>query len=257
MTMGEVSLSALLPTLIAVVVLTAITTGALYAAGIAHPGSAVGAISRGVVQLAVISVILSGVISSPVWIVLVLVLMFAVAITVAARRSFAQGDRRHGMLVCGSAMFAGILTATTVVFATGALELSPRYALAIGAIVIGNTMSIATLTGRGFVHAVNERWDQVEGWLALGATPRRATADIGRFAVREALIPSLDQTRTTGLVVLPGAFVGAIFGGISPVEAGRFQIVVLATILCAGTITSLLIWMWEGDVKQRPAVAAA
>ncbi|MDR2294612.1 MAG: ABC transporter permease [Microbacterium sp.] len=256
MTMGEVSLSALLPTLIAVVVLTAITTGALYAAGIAHPGSAVGAISRGVVQLAVISVILSGVISSPVLIVLVLVLMFAVAITVAARRTFARGDRQHGMLVCGSAMFAGILTATTVVFATGALELSPRYALAIGAIVIGNTMSIATLTGRSFVHAVNERWDQVEGWLALGATPRRATADIGRFAVREALIPSLDQTRTTGLVVLPGAFVGAIFGGISPVEAGRFQIVVLATILCAGTITSLLIWMWQGDVKQRPAVAA-
>ncbi|MCD2496902.1 ABC transporter permease [Microbacterium nymphoidis] len=256
MSMDAVSLTALLPTLIAVVLLTAITTGALAAAGIAHPGSAVSAIGRGVLQLAAISVILSGVISSPVLIALILVVMFAVAVTVASRRAFARGHRGHGVIVCGSAMFAGIVTATTVVFATGALDLAPRYALAIGAIVIGNTMSIATLTGRGFVHAVNERWDQVEGWLALGATPRRATADIGRFAVREALIPSLDQTRTTGLVVLPGAFVGAIFGGISPVDAGRFQIVVLASILCAGTITSLLIWLWEGDVKQRPSLVA-
>lgn len=42
-----------------------------------------------------------------------------------------------------------------------------------------------------------------------------------------------DQTKTTGLVTLPGAFVGAIFGGVSPLEAGRFQIVVLAAIMAA------------------------
>ncbi|MFK4789529.1 ABC transporter permease [Microbacterium sp. ZW T5_56] len=252
MSIDLVSSSALLPSLVGAAVLATITTGALYAAGIAHPGSAVTAIGRGVIQLAVISVLLSGVISSPGWIALALVVMFAIAITVAAQRTFAHGTRWRGLLVCGSAMLAGILTATTVVFTTGALDLTPRYALAIGAIVIGNAMSMATLTGRGFVHAVQERWDQVEGWLALGATPRRATADIGRLAVREALIPSLDQTRTTGLVVLPGAFVGAIFGGISPLEAGRFQIVVLATILCAGAITALLIWAWQGNVRVRP-----
>ena len=66
------------------------------------------------------------------------------------------------------------------------------------------------------------------------------------------MIPSIDQTKTTGLVVLPGAFVGAIFGGISPLEAGRFQIVVLATIMAAGSLTSVLVATWMGNVRTRP-----
>ena len=54
-----------------------------------------------------------------------------------------------------------------------------------------------------------------------------------------ALIPATDQMKTTGLVTLPGAFVGAIFGGVSPLEAGRFQLVVLAAIMAAGAITAV------------------
>ncbi|HAG63588.1 MAG TPA: hypothetical protein DCL70_06205, partial [Kocuria sp.] len=97
-----------------------------------------------------------------------------------------------------------------------------------------------------------DHWDEVEGWLALGATPRRATLDLARRAVHDALVPALDQTRTTGLVVLPGAFVGAIFGGVSPLEAGRFQIVVLGAILAAGAVSAALVTLWSGSVPTRP-----
>src|SRR5690606_28380991 len=55
------------------------------------------------------------------------------------------------------------------------------------------------------------------------------------------LLPAIDQTRTTGLVVLPGAFVGAVFAGLSPIEAGRFQLVVLASILAAGVVTASIL----------------
>ncbi|GAT86278.1 hypothetical protein CVCC1112_938 [Paenarthrobacter nicotinovorans] len=68
-----------------------------------------------------------------------------------------------------------------------------------------------------------------------------------------ALIPSIDQTKTTGLVTLPGAFVGAIFGGISPLEAGRFQIVVLAGIMAAGALTAVLVIASRAAVQLRPA----
>ncbi len=57
----------------------------------------------------------------------------------------------------------------------------------------------------------------------------------------------------TGVVVLPGAFVGAIFGGISPFEAGRFQIVVLAAIMAAGSITAVLMAIWLGGIRVRPS----
>ena len=49
------------------------------------------------------------------------------------------------------------------------------------------------------------------------------------------------------------AFVGAIFGGISPVEAGRFQIVVLAAIMAAGSVTAALLVHGLADVRVRPA----
>lgn len=244
---------AFLPTLIGVATLAAITTTVLVWARIPHPLDSAIAIARGVVQLALISVILTGVISSPAWIGVALIVMFTIAVVVATRRT---GWDTHTLVVNGTAMAAGLAITVIVVFASGALELSPRYALAIGAILIGNTMSVATLTGRVFMRAVHERWDEVEGWLALGATPRLSTREIGRQSVREALIPSIDQTKTTGLVVLPGAFVGAIFGGVSPVEAGRFQIVVLAAILCAGAVTSLLMWRWLGDVRTKPPMPA-
>lgn len=228
--------------------LVAVTLGVLAATRTPHPWAPALAILRGLIQLAAISVILAGVITSPVWVGLALLVMFGVAVVVAARRL--GGWRRIGV-VAGS-MGSGAAVALVVVFATGALDFTARYALAIGGIVIGNTMSIATIGGRRLLELADDRWDQLEGWFALGATPREATRDIARDAVYGALIPTTDQTKTTGLVTLPGAFVGAIFGGVSPVEAGRFQIVVLASIMCAGAITAVvLIGMLRG-ITTRP-----
>ncbi|MDL9978499.1 ABC transporter permease [Microbacterium sp. ASV49] len=244
------NLPALFPSVVGVVVLAAVTVGVLLAFRVRAAWSPATAILRGAIQLAILSVILTGIITSALWIALALVVMFSVASTVAARR-IGWTWRTAGMTA--SSMAAGILTACTIVFATGALELTPRYALAIGAIIIGNSMSIATLTGRHFVSGVVDRWDEVEGWLALGAVPRQSTLEQARRAVREALVPTIDQTKTTGLVVLPGAFVGAIFGGISPLDAGRFQLVVLASIMAAGSITAVLTVLWLGPVKVKPA----
>ena len=70
------------------------------------------------------------------------------------------------------------------------------------------------------------------------------------------LIPATDQTKTTGLVTLPGAFVGAIFGGLSPLEAGRFQIVVLASIMAAAAITAVVVARGLGPIRSRPTVPA-
>ncbi|WP_347110904.1 ABC transporter permease [Paenarthrobacter sp. S56] len=113
-------------------------------------------------------------------------------------------------------------------------------------------MTTAVLAGRRFTEAVNDHWEEVEGWLALGATPRQATLELARGAAHSALIPSIDQTKTTGLVTLPGAFVGAIFGGISPVEAGRFQIVVLAGIMATGAITAVAVIASRANFRTRP-----
>ncbi|MET1087727.1 MAG: ABC transporter permease, partial [Arthrobacter sp.] len=207
------------------------------------------AIVRGAVQLALISLVLSGIIASPLWVASALVVMFTVAAATATRRLRWSW---HRFAVVAGTMAVGVLVTLAVVFGTGAVAFEPRYILAVGGIVIGNTMSIAVLAGRRFAEAVREQWDQVEGWLALGATARRATLTQARHSVHAALIPSTDQTKTTGLVTLPGAFVGAIFGGASPLEAGRFQVVVLASIMAAGAITAVALIRSLGAVKVRP-----
>ena len=243
----------ILETLVGVGALAALTSLALGAFRVPRMWEPAIAITRGVVQLAVISVILSGIITSPALIGVTLVVMLAIASGVATGRI---GWTTRAFAVMSTSIAAGVIVATLIVFLTGALEFTGRYALAIGAIVIGNTMSIATLTGRTFTTAVDDHWDEVEGWLALGATPRQATITLARGCVRSALIPSIDQTKTTGLVVLPGAFVGAIFGGISPLEAGRFQIVVLAAIMAAGSLTSVLTATWMGNQRTRPKIVS-
>jgi len=54
---------------------------------------------------------------------------------------------------------------------------------------------------------------------------------VGREAAGIALIPGLDQTRTVGLVTLPGAFVGVLLAGASPLQAAAVQLLVLTGLL--------------------------
>lgn len=240
----------LLRTLVSVLALGGVAVVVLRAAGVRRWWGPAPALLRAAVQLAALSLVLAGVITDPWWVAGALVVMFVAAVTVSTRRAGAE-------LVDGwrtaAAMGAGVSLAGVAVFSSGAVELTPRYALAVGAMVVGNAMTVATLAGRHFAQARLDRWSEVEAWLALGATPRLAVRDVARIAVHDALIPALDQTRTTGLVVLPGAFVGAIFGGLSPIEAGRFQLVVLAAILASGTITAVLTVRLTSRVAVRPS----
>nr|WP_308457940.1 ABC transporter permease [Streptomyces sp. SM11] len=63
-----------------------------------------------------------------------------------------------------------------------------------------------------------------------------ARLEIVRPAASDALLPGLDQTRTVGLVTLPGAFVGMLLGGASPVEAGAVQLFVLVALMAVQVV---------------------
>lgn len=235
---GMPTVDVLVRTAVAIVVLAGIAVSILRASGVAQWQSPALALVRATVQLTLLSVILAGVIQDAVWVCVALVVMFLVAVWVSTSRS---GDSLSRAWRTAMALAAGVGGAGSVVFLTGAVEFSPRFVLAVGAMVIGNAMTVASVAGRTFAQLRTDRRPEVEAWLALGATPRRATRDLGRRAAHDALLPGIDQVRTAGLVVLPGAFVGAIFGGLSPVDAGRFQLVVLAAIMAAGAITSVTV----------------
>ena len=140
-----------------------------------------------------------------------------------------------------------------VILGIPVLTRSVRTLLAVAGIVIGGTMTASTLTGRRLSDGLHRRRDEVEAWLSLGATPRQAVRDIARDAVFEALVPALDQTRTVGLVTLPGAFIGALLAGASATTAARFQIVVLVGLLCAEALTATILAWLLGAPATLPA----
>ncbi|HEY0643031.1 MAG TPA: ABC transporter permease [Nocardioides sp.] len=212
------------------------------------------ALLRAVVQLAVIATILRGVLAVPWTVALFVVLMLTTATTTAGSR---LAELPRGRLLALLGVLCGASVSVVLVFALRLVDLEARYVVAVAGIIIGNAMSAATLSGRNFLRAARARRDEVEAWLSLGATPSQAYDDIGRDAAREALLPNLDQTRSTGLVTLPGAFVGALFGGASPVVAAQFQLVVLAGIALTMLVTAVVVTRLAGRspyvVAQAPA----
>lgn len=192
------------------------------------------AIARAVLQLAILTIILNGVISSGVWVAVFLAVMVIAATWVVVRRLRLRVVT--GVLIA-LVIAAAAAVPAVVVFVSGSVQFSPRYVLAVGGIIIGNAMTVSTLMGRSLAASFGTNRDEIEGWLALGATPRQASRRVVRLAASTALIPSTDQTRTTGIVTLPGAFVGAIFAGASVVAAAEFQVLVLASVLVAGALS--------------------
>ncbi|WP_205473679.1 ABC transporter permease [Nocardioides sp. SYSU D00038] len=219
-------------------VLTAATTGIARWAGVGLGAAPFVALGRAAVQLTVVALLLRGILTVPATVVAFLVLMASTASWTAAGR---LGRLWHGRRIAVAGVLCGATVALAAVFALRLVDPDVRYLVAVSGIVIGAAMTAATLAGRSFLRGAGQRRDEVEAWLSLGATPGRAHLEIGQEAVREALLPTLDQTRSTGLVTLPGAFVGALFGGASPAEAAQFQLVVLAGIALCMTITGVVV----------------
>lgn len=166
-----------------------------------------------------------------------LVMLGAVAVT--AGRRLGRGWRPVGQALLASS--AGAAPVLLLLLGLGAFPRTPRYLIAFAGIVLGATMSACTVAGRRLRDQARDRWPEVEAWLALGATPRQAVGQLVPRAVHETLLPGFDQTRTTGLVTLPGAFVGSLAGGASPLDAARFQLAVLAGLMAAQAVSSVVL----------------
>jgi putative ABC transport system permease protein len=230
-------------------VLTLLTMGVARWAGVGLGWLPLRAVVRAAVQLSIVALLLRGILAVPWTVALFMVLMLATASSTSAGR---LKELWHGRRIAATGVVAGTTTALAMIFALRLVDVDARYVVATGGIVIGNAMSAATLSGRNFARSAIAHRDEIEGWLSLGASPSLATLDVGREAAREALLPNLDQTRATGLVTLPGAFVGALFGGASPAEAARFQLVVLAGIALAMIVTAVVVTRLLGRSPVLP-----
>lgn len=222
-------------------ILSALTLGVMTLGGIRQRLDFLGAALRSVLQLTLVALVVAWVFLHPAGALLYLAVMLLAATATSLRR-IGLGRGRFPLVLV--ALTFGVIVAVAPVMLTGALPLEARTLLPFTAQVIGGSMTAVSLTGSRFRDDAAAQWDIVEGYLALGASPRQATAEVGRKAAERSLIPSLDQTRSAGLVVLPGAFVGMLLGGASPAQAAQVQLLVLFALIAANACaSSALAWL--------------
>ena len=120
----------------------------------------------------------------------------------------------------------------------GVIPLEGVGVIPIAGIVIGNAMTAATLAGRRAFDELDAQHGATRQASPLGLQQHEAAQLVIQPTAMEALVPGLDQTRTVGLVTLPGAFVGVLLGGGTPLEAGAAQVLVLVGLLAAQAVTA-------------------
>jgi uncharacterized protein (TIGR00245 family) len=198
------------------------------------------AVVRATVQLAVVSAVLVPVVGSLSLSAAFVALMVVVAALTAAGRITGRPARnpavRRRLPVVVIPVAGGALPMAALIIASGAVPLTGIAVIPVAGILIGGAMTAASLAGRRMREEITARRGEVEAALSLGLPSRDAVLMIARDSSATALVPPLDQTRTVGLVTLPGAFVGVLLGGGSPVQAGAAQLLVLVGLLATDVI---------------------
>lgn len=218
---------------IGLVLLVLLAVGASLAGRLGVAREQVAAAARAVVQLAVISLVVTWAVSTWWGGVLFACVMFAIGVWTTAGRVGAR-DRMGWVAL---AMACGVLPVLAIVFGSGASPFNGITVVALGGIVAGNMMTAHTLLGRRVFAELRQGQGSYEAALSLGFLRRDAIGLVIDRVLKEALVPNIDQTRTVGLVTLPGAFIGVLLGGGSPVQAGAAQVLVLIGIMAGQACT--------------------
>jgi len=219
-------------------VLVALAAAVSRVAGLGYSRAQVTAALRATLQLALVGSVIAAVLDSW-WLTAgFAALMLAVASVTAGRRVAPPGSR--GWIWGFVPICAGALPTATILLATGVVPLVPIAVVPVVGILVGGAMTATTLSGRRVADALRSRHGEVEAALSLGLLDRDARLLVSRSDAGLALVPGLDQTRTVGLVTLPGAFVGMLLGGATPLQAAAVQLVVLVALLLVAVVATAI-----------------
>lgn len=188
---------------------------------------------RALVQLGVVALLIGLVIDDLALSWLLVAVMFSMGVLTTTLRVEAP----RAWPWAAVAMAAGVTPVLAVVLLSGAIPMKGIAIIPVAGIIVGNAMTGHTLVGRRGFAALREEQSQYEACLSLGMQPADAIGEIVHRRAPEALFPGLDQVKTTGVVTLPGAFIGVMLGGGSPVQAATAQALVLFGIMAAQTVT--------------------
>ena len=215
---------------------------------------------RAVVQLLLVGMVLKTVfaLASPVLIAAVALAMFAMAsyeIRSRQERRFA-GAWGYG-IGAATTMLATLLV--TIFALLGTLRPVPWYApqvlIPLLGIILGNVMNGVSVSLNALSTAITRERSAVEARLALGTDRYTALKPLQRSALRSGMIPIINQMSAAGVITLPGMMTGQILAGMDPLEAAKYQILLLFLLGGAaglGALAAVYVATWRiTDERDR------
>jgi len=120
---------------------------------------------------------------------------------------------------------------------------TPRYAIPLLGMVLGNTMTGVAVALDRLVQGTWDKRSEIEQRLLLGEDRASAIGDIAKQSTRSGLIPIINSMAAAGIVSLPGMMTGQILAGSSPLDAVRYQILIMF-LVAAGTGLGTVCAVW-------------
>lgn len=201
------------------------------------------AATRMVVQLLLVGLLLRVVfrLESPAATLLIVLLMVGAAAREVAvrpeRRLQQHGNYRIAVAVVGISSVATVVLALMTAIRPDPWY-DPRYAIPLMGIVLGSVLNSATLGLDSFFEGVSSRRQTIEARLALGGTMREALGELTRSSIRRGMLPIINQMSAAGIITLPGIMTGQLLAGMDPLEAVKYQILLLFLLTGAGGLAS-------------------
>ena len=168
-------------------------------------------------------------------------LMAMVMLLIAGREVMMRQERRFrgwwGYAVGTGSMFLSsfaVAVFALVVILGDEPWYAPQYAIPLLGMLLGNTMNGISISMDRLTHAAWEQRNVIEARLMLGQRWDAAISDYRRQAIRSGMIPIINAMAAAGIVSLPGMMTGQILAGVAPVEAVKYQILIMF-LISAGT----------------------
>jgi len=218
--------------------------------------------ARSIVQLLLLGLVLKALFaSSNPWLIGALAtLMLAVAgYEILAR----QKHRLRGLWGYGTgalSMFLSSFSITVLALLTMLQAepwYAPQYSIPLLGMLLGNTMTGIAVALDNLTRQTLDKHAQIEARLALGHNAEQAIGDIRRDALRAGLIPIVNSMTTAGIVSLPGMMTGQILAGSPPMEAAKYQLLILFLIAAGtglGSVTAVMLGshrLFDGRSRLR------
>ncbi len=194
---------------------------------------------RAVVQLVVVGYVLEFIFGLENYVFtvgLVIVMIFNASLNTKKR---AEGIK-NAMYISFISLLIGTTITLFILVVSNAIEFVPNEIVPIAGMVVSNSMVAVGLSYRNLNTNFRNRKNEVEVKLSLGSDISDASKDIIRECVKLSIIPSIDSAKTLGIVSLPGMMTGLILGGVSPIIAIKFQIIVTFMILSSTSISTII-----------------